>query len=220
MNNNVIVVGPTNRGSQPDSALAERLPASSRMLGRRARKVVLTVHVISAVGWIGAACAYLSLTVAALTSESDDTVRAAFLAMELVYFALIPLAATALVTGVAQALGTNWGLLRHYWIVAKLLLTVVAFGVMVNNLGEVSSHADHVRHEPGADLPGGAATHGLEHAGVGVLILLLVATLGLYKPGGLTRYGRRKQTRCARSARRVGVADAVRAPDSPRVPAR
>jgi hypothetical protein len=79
------------------------------MLGRRLRKVVLTVHVISAVGWIGAACAYLFLTVAALTSESDDTVRAAFIAMELVYFALIPLAATALVTGVVQALGTNWG---------------------------------------------------------------------------------------------------------------
>jgi hypothetical protein len=163
------------------------------MLGRRLRKVLLTVHVISAVAWIGAACAYLSLTIAALTSESDATVRAAFIAMELLYFALVPLAATALVTGVAQALGTNWGLLRHYWIVAKLLLTVVAFGVMVNNLGEVSSHADHVRHAPAADLPSGAAIHGLEHAGVGVLILLVVATLGLYKPRGLTRYGRRRR---------------------------
>jgi hypothetical protein len=98
-----------------------------------------------------------------------------------------------LTVGVAQALGTNWGLLRHYWIVAKLLLTVVAFAVMVNNLGEVSTHADHVRHASGGDLPGGAATHGLQHAGGGVLVLLVVATLGLYKPGGLTRYGRRKQ---------------------------
>jgi hypothetical protein len=163
------------------------------MLGRRARKVVLTVHVLAGVGWIGAACAYLSLTVASVTSESDDTVRAAFIAMELVYFALIPLAATALVTGVAQALGTHWGLLRHYWIVAKLLLTAVAFVVMVNNLGAVSSHADHVRHAPRADLPAGAATHGLEHAGAGVATLLVVATLGLYKPRGLTRYGRRKR---------------------------
>ena len=204
---NVIVVGPAHRGNHPDSAPAERVAPSARILGRRARKVLLTVHVISAVGWIGAACAYLPLTVAALTSKSDDTVRAAFIAMELVYFALIPLAATALVTGLAQALLTNWGLLRHRWIVAKLFLTVVAFGVMVNNLGEVSAHADHVRHAPGAELPGGAAAHGLEHAGVGALILLLVATLGLYKPGGLTRYGRRKQ-------------DAVRAPDSPRGPAR
>jgi hypothetical protein len=162
---------------------------------QRSRRVVLTVHVISGAGWIGAACAYLSLTVAALTSESAETVRAAFIAMELVYFALIPLAATALVTGVAQALGTSWGLLRHRWVVAKLALTAVAFGVMVNNLGEASSHADHVRHAAGAELPGGAAAHALQHAGVGVLILVLVATLGLYKPRGLTRYGRRKRDR-------------------------
>ena len=162
-------------------------------MGPRLRKVVLTTHVVFAVGWIGAVAGYLVLAVAASTSDSVETVRAAFIAMELLYFALIPLAATALVTGVAQALGTNWGLLRHYWVVAKFLLTVVAFGVMVNNLGEVSSHADHVRHAPGTDLPGGAATHGLVHAGFGVLILLLVATLGLYKPGKLTRYGRRKQ---------------------------
>ncbi len=167
-------------------------PAARMTMGRRLRKVVLTVHVISSVGWIGAVCAYLSLVVAALTSESDDTVRAAFVAMELVYFALIPLAASALATGVAQALGTHWGLLRHYWILAKFLLTVVAFGVMVNHLGQVSSHADHVRHAPASDLPAGAATHELGHAGVGVLILLLVAILGLYKPGGLTRYGRRR----------------------------
>ena len=161
-------------------------------MSRRLRKLVLTVHVISSVGWIGAVCAYLSLVVAALTSESDDTVRAAFVAMELLYFALIPLASTALVTGVAQALGSNWGLLRHYWVLAKLVLTVVAFTVMVGNLDKVSSHADHVRHAPASDLPAGAATHDLQHAGVGLLILLLVAILGLYKPRGLTRYGRRR----------------------------
>ena len=219
MNNSVVLAGPAKRGSQSASALAERVPVGSRMLGRRLRKIVLTMHVISTVGWIGAGCAYLTLTVAALTSESGNTVRAAFIAMELVYFALIPLAATGLVTGVAQALGTNWGLLRHYWIVAKLLLTVVAFGVMVNYLGEVSSHADHVRHAQDASLPGGAASHGLKHAGVGVLILLLVATLGLYKPRGLTRYGRRKQNQLRAKREQGGRHGRGRPPDSPRVPA-
>ena len=186
----------------------------------RMRKIVLTVHVISSVGWIGAALAYLSLTVAALTSESDDTVRAAFIAMELVYFVLIPLAATALVTGVAQALGTNWGLLWHRWVVAKLVLTVVAFGVMVNYLGEVSSHADHVTHGPGAGLPGAAATHGLKHAGIGVLILLLVATLGQYKPGGLTRYGRRQQAQLRAKREEGGLRGRGRRTETPRVAAR
>ena len=160
-------------------------------MGPRLRKVVLTTHVVSAVGWIGAVAAYLALALAALTSDSAETVRAAFIAMELLYFALVPLAAVALLTGLAQALGTNWGLLRHYWVLAKLVLTVIAFTVMVINLEKVSAHADHVLHSPAADLPG--AGHDLQHAVGGLVILLLAAILGLYKPRGLTRYGRREK---------------------------
>ena len=161
-------------------------------LGPRVRKVVLTTHVVSAVGWMGAVTAYLVLALAAVTSDSAETVRAAFIATELLYFALVPLAAVALLTGLVQALGTNWGLLRHYWVLAKFVLTAVAFAVMVLNLDSVSGHADHVAHSPAADLPGVAA-HNLQHAVGGLVILLLAAILGLYKPRALTRYGRRKK---------------------------
>ena len=153
------------------------------------RKLVLTAHVVSAAGWIGAVAAYLVLAVAATTSESAATVRAAFVAMELLYFALVPLAAAALVTGLAQALARRWGLLRHYWVLAKLVLTVVAFTVMLLNLDTVSAHADHAPHAPTADLPG--AGHDIKHALGGMVILLVAAVLGVYKPRGLTRRGRR-----------------------------
>ena len=159
-------------------------------IGPRLRKVVLTAHVVSAVGWIGAAAAYGVLALAASTSDSAETVRAGFIAMELLYFALVPLAAVALLTGLVQALGTDWGLFRRYWIFVKFVLTVVAFTVMLSNLGTVSEHANHVVHAPAADLPG--AGHDLQHAGGGLVILLVAAILGLYKPGGLTRYGRRR----------------------------
>jgi hypothetical protein len=181
--------------------------------GPRLRKVVLTTHVVSAVGWIGAVTAYLVLALAALTSDSVETVRAAFIAMELLYFALVPLAAVALLTGLAQALGTNWGLLHHYWVLAKFVLTVIAFTVMVLNLETVSAHADHVVHSPAADLPG-AAAHDLQHAVGGLVILLLAAILGLYKPRGLTRYGRRKKEAQLR-ARRDDSRPAVRELESP-----
>jgi putative copper export protein len=164
-------------------------------MGPRLRKVVLTAHVVSAAGWIGAVAAYLVLALAGSTSDSAETVRAAFIAMELLYFALVPLAAVALLTGLAQALGTNWGLLRRYWVLAKFVLTAVAFTVMMFNLDTVSSHADHVRHSPAADLPG--AGHDLQHAVGGLVILLVAAILGIYKPGGLTRYGRRKKRQLA-----------------------
>ena len=163
-------------------------------MGRGLRKLVLLTHVVASVGWIGAVAAYLALVIAALTSDSAATVQGAFVAMELVYFALVPLAATALLTGLTQSLGSSWGLFRHYWVVVKLVLTVVAITVMLFNLSGVSSHADHVTHSPGADMHS-EAVHQLQHAGVGLVMLLVAATLGLYKPRGMTRYGRRAKAR-------------------------
>src|SRR5918998_2315764 len=160
-------------------------------LGPRIRKLVLAVHVLTSVGWIGACAAYLTLTVAAMQSDSHDTVRAAFVSMEIVYFALVPLAAVALVTGLIQAVGTNWGLFRHYWVVTKLVLTLVAITVMVLNLNNVSSHADHVSR--GSAVESGTAAHDFRHAAGGLAILGLTPIPGLYKPRALTRYGPRKE---------------------------
>jgi uncharacterized membrane protein len=154
------------------------------------RKFVFTAHVVSSVGWIGTVVAYLALVAAALTSKEAQTVRAAFLGMELIYFVLVPLAFASLLTGVVQALGTTWGLLRHYWVLFKLLLTVVATVVLLLNMQTVSSLAG-VAASDSADLPGAGGQ--LLHAGVGLLVLLLTAILGVYKPRGMTKYGRRKQ---------------------------
>ena len=159
-------------------------------LGPRLRKLVLTAHVVSSVGWIGAVVAYLALVVAAVTSDDSQTVRATFLAMDLIYLALIPLAVVALVTGVVQSLGTKWGLLRYYWVVFKLALTVLATTVLLLHMPTVDSLADKAA-RTGNELP--EAGGELLHAGVGLVVLLATAILGLYKPPGLTRYGRRKQ---------------------------
>jgi hypothetical protein len=157
----------------------------------RLRKFVLTAHVVSSVGWIGAVVAYLALVVAALASQDAQTVRAAFVAMELIYFVLVPLALASLLTGLIQALGTTWGLFRHYWVVFKLLLTVVATSVLLLHMQTVRSLAGRAAEADTADLPGAGGE--LLHAGVGLLVLLATAILGVYKPPGMTRYGRRKQ---------------------------
>lgn len=155
------------------------------------RKFLLTAHVVSSVGWIGAVFAYLALVFAALTSEDAQTVRAAFLAMELTYFVLVPLAFVSLLTGVVQSLGTTWGLFRHYWVIFKLLLTVLAGVVLLANMQTVSSLADMAAATDGAGLPDAAGQ--LLHAGIGLVVLLLAAILAVYKPRGMTRHGQRKQ---------------------------
>jgi hypothetical protein len=85
------------------------------------RKFVLTAHVTSSVGWLGAVVAYLALAVAALTSQDAQTVRAAWIAMELTgWFVIVPLALASVLIGVVNALGTPWGLFRHYWVRSEI----------------------------------------------------------------------------------------------------
>jgi hypothetical protein len=154
------------------------------------RKFVLTAHVTSSVGWLGAVVAYLVLDVTAVTSQDVQVVRAAYLAMELTaLYAVVPLAFASVLIGVVNALGTPWGLFRHYWVLVKLLLTVFATVILLLETQAISYMAGVAA--SGADpreLPGS-----LFHSGGGLLVLLATTTLAVYKPRGMTRYGWRKQ---------------------------
>jgi hypothetical protein len=154
------------------------------------RKAVLTAHVVSSVGWLGAVVAYLALDLAAVTSTDPELARAAFVAMELVVVsAVVPLALTSLVVGVVNALGTSWGLFRHWWVAVKLLLTSVATVVLLLQVPGIRTMADAARSgaEP-SDLRGTLA-----HSIGGLLVLVIITVLSTYKPRGLTRYGWRRQ---------------------------
>jgi hypothetical protein len=170
------------------------------------RKLALTVHLTSSVGWIGAVVAYLALGVSAATSPDAQTVRAAWIAMELTgWFVIVPLALAALLTGLVMSLGTPWGLFRHYWVVITLVLTLLATVVLLLHLPTVSALADMARETDSASL--GRLGGDLFHAGGGLLVLLVITVLNVYKPRGLTPYGwRKQQEECARTARRAPAA--------------
>jgi hypothetical protein len=171
------------------------------------RKLVLTVHLTGSVGWIGAGVAYLALGVAAATGGDAGTVRAAWIAMDLIgRWTLAPLALAALLTGVALSLGTPWGLFRHYWVAISLGLTVFAAAILLLHLPDVGATADVAR---AADDAGLSRLGGdLPHAGGGLVVLLVITVLNVYKPRGLTPYGWRKQRE--ERARRMPCAPAVR----------
>ena len=156
------------------------------------RKVALAAHLTFAVGWIGAAIAYLVLGVAAEASDDPETVRSAWVAMELIgWYVIVPLAVASLVTGVVMALGTRWGLFRHYWVLISLVLTAFATIVLVLHMPSVTSNADAARDADATHL---AVMGGdVEHPAIGIVVLVVVLVLNLHKPKGLTRYGRRRQ---------------------------
>ena len=161
------------------------------------RKLALTAHVTSSVGWLGAVAGFLALAVSGLTSQDAQMVRAAYLAMELTgWLVIVPLSLASLLTGLVQALGTVWGLFRHYWVVAKLLITVLATIVLLVHMQPIGHIADAVAR---ATLAGGEL-RGLRiqlvvDAGAALAVLLVATALSVYKPRGMTRYGQGQQQR-------------------------
>lgn len=164
----------------------------------RLRRSALALHLAVSVGWIGAVIGYLALGVAAVTTRDDLTVRAAWIAMEITgWFAIVPLAVASLVSGLVMALGTRWGVLRHYWVVISLVLTIAANVVLLAHMPDVSAAAAFARTAGAAKLRtlGGD----LAHPSVGLVLLMVVQVLNVAKPRGLTRRGRRHQRQIART---------------------
>jgi hypothetical protein len=159
----------------------------------RLRKFALTAHVASSVGWLGAVTAFLALGVVGLASEDAQTVRGAYLVMEpAAWFVLVPLASASLLTGLVQALGTTWGLFRHYWVVFKLAINLVSTIVLLMYMETFRLMAD-LAADPSADLEAVQSVSPVLHAGAALLLLLVATVLAVYKPRGLTPYGQRKQ---------------------------
>jgi hypothetical protein len=159
------------------------------------RKLTLTAHVIASVGWLGALAVFLAHALANLISRDEQMVRAACLAMGLTaWFVIMPLSLASLITGLVQALGTAWGLFRHYWILFKLLLSAVATIVLLLKLAPISYLADAAAQATFSSNDRiGLRTSLMVHAAGGLLVLIAAATLAVCKPAGMTRYGVRKQ---------------------------
>ncbi len=165
------------------------------------RKFVLAAHLSVSVGWIGALLAYLGLGVAASSSGDTQTIRAAWIAMEIIgWYVIVPLAVASLITGIGIALGTRWGLLRHYWVIFSLALTSFSVAVLVFHMPAVSSKADVARDADQGHLE--SLGGDLAHPSIGLVVLIGILVLNLYKPRGLTRYGRRKLDEQRYSTRR------------------
>lgn len=163
--------------------------------GPQARKLALLAHVGSSVGFLGAVASFLVLGWAGLASPDPVEVRAAYLAGEMLTWRIIvPLCFASLLTGLVVSLGTAWGLLRHYWVLIKLLITVFTTAVLmvhtqpVSQMAQIATTSDLL-----PDDLRGARVQLIVASSAGVVALLAATGLSIYKPRGLTRYGWRRQ---------------------------
>jgi hypothetical protein len=157
------------------------------------RKLALAIHLTTSVGWIGAVAGYLALDVTVTTSGDPSVVRAAWVAMGLIASrVIVPLAIASLLTGLVMALGTKWGLFRHWWVLISFLLTVGATGVLLSETRVIAASASVAADPTSTTDQLLALPSTLPHSVGGLVVLLAVQVLNIYKPQGLTPYGWRK----------------------------
>ena len=105
----------------------------------------------------------------------------------------VPLVSASLLIGVVQSLGTTWGLFRHYWVLAKLLLTLLTLIVLLIQMKGIANVAAVAVETTlsSADLLGLRRSLAV-HAAGDLAVLVVTTTLSVCKPRGMTRYGWRK----------------------------
>lgn len=93
--------------------------------GPSVRKTITVVHVVSSVALLGEVWGLVLLNLTATLTGDGTLAHSAYRLMSvLVFGGGIPLSLTALVSGVALAVGSPWGLTRHVWVFAKLVLLI------------------------------------------------------------------------------------------------
>ena len=171
--------------------------SAGRGMSPALRKLALTAHVTTSVGWLGAVGAFLALAVTGAVAADALVARAMYLAMARIgWWVLVPLSLASLATGVVQALGTSWGLVRHYWVVIKLAMTVPATALLLLHMRPI----DHMARVAATSSVSGAdfanlRTQLVVDAGAALMVLLVTTALSVYKPRGLTPFGQAQDGR-------------------------
>jgi hypothetical protein len=164
----------THRSAAPARPARSARPA--RKSRRRVHKALLTTHVLSAVGWFGAA---IMVAFTGIVGSANDEL-ALYELIRTSLWLTVPLGLTAAVTGVALSLTTHWGLVRYWWVVLKELGTVAVIATDVLIVGPEMAHALDTRTVTA--LPGPVIAH--------CVVLALATVLSVVKPRPRTPFAR------------------------------
>lgn len=155
-------------------------PTGLRLRGR-VHKLALTAHILGSVGWFGIALLVAFCAVAAASTNDSALSEALLRTIETAPWLSIPVGLIAVSTGVVLSLGTTWGLVRHWWVVAKILIAVA---VIVTDALVVGSAAHQ------AVVNGNAPSELYDPTIAHVVVLAVATLLSVLKPRGRTPWNR------------------------------
>ncbi len=156
------------------------------LLSPALRKLMLFLHVATSVGLLGTvACFVVFATFGLLLTEVPAS--EVYLVLPLLTEALIiPLLVLSLAIGILSSVATPWGIARYYWVIAKLALTTLSLVVLLFQMAPIERLAQASQ---SGLLNASNVSDQIRlviHSVGGLLVLLLVAGLSIYKPRGQT----------------------------------
>ncbi len=135
------------------------------------KRLNLLLHVTSSAGWWGGVAAFLALAVAGVAGDSHAACRA----MAVIgWGAIVPLAVLSSATGLVQSLGGAWGVLRHWWVVFKIVVTLPCSLLLLLHLKALDACTARTAGQMTVD------------AALALIVLMVPLGLSVYKPRGLT----------------------------------
>jgi hypothetical protein len=159
-----------------------------RRMRPRLRKGVLVAHIVAAGAWIGLDVMLGVLVFTPLLTQDPAVAALCYQVMPLLYWPILVSGLSSLVTGVVLGAGTHHGLVRHWWVLAKLVLNVVLTSLVVVLLGPAMDDAAEAGRRLADGLPVGFDQSNLVYPPIVSGTSLLVATvLAVYRPWGRVR---------------------------------
>ncbi|ALC83747.1 MULTISPECIES: DUF2269 family protein [Bacillus] len=150
------------------------------------RKSLLLLHILFAAIWFGTTVVFLVLSINAAATENEQTLVSSYTAMYLLASSSgrVSIFGTV-ITGILLSVLTNWGLFKHYWIIAKEVLSLVMMGLGLVAIYSISLNAFNVSSANGLAAKE-MINQGWLFTGVILQILSLILTfwLSVIKPWG------------------------------------
>jgi hypothetical protein len=156
------------------------------------RNVLLSVHITSTVGALGADVTILALGLSGLTGSNPATV---YPAMGIIGGSILaPLAVASLVTGILLARLSAWGVFKYWWVAIKLAtttgLTILVLQVLVPRFAAASAAA-----ASGIPLADADRIQLVVTAATGTTLLIAMVVLAVFKPSWRLRAAERSSLR-------------------------
>lgn len=174
----------------PTAKNAPKREAPPRGLLRpRTRKTLLILHLAAMGAWLGIDVVFAVLAGIAFTTTDHVTLGVAYEAMGWAVCWPMPVAAgLTLGTGVLLSLGTRYGLVRYWWVLVKLVVTVaMTVLVLVPLRPDVDGLAAVSRELITDGEPYGVPFWLPFPPTVGSTLVILLTVISVFKPWGRTR---------------------------------